>query len=324
MNNGQPVQRQFGLEVGGAVLDDFALFVASAREKVRTHPGRREPIIPEGAEDLRRLRRMVLGGLESTLHQLESEGYEHLIICPHGSTHFLPWHLLMQEETLLADRWAVTFLPSLELLRRRRDSEFGRTGAYALGMSFGGEAPHGQRALPDVPDELSQIASATGARALLDDEATEEALVRGLAEARWLHVATHGRHQVAAPAFQALFLAPHGASDGIINAYELLAHDLRGLELVTLSACESALGRFDIGDNLRGLPAALFQAGAQAIIGTLWEVNSAVSAFFFTKLYERLAAGDGRVEAFAAAQSATRERYPAFFHWAAFHYSGAW
>jgi CHAT domain len=42
--------------------------------------------------------------------------------------------------------------------------------------------------------------------------------------------------------------------------------------LVTLSACETALGRVDRADNLRGLPATLLAAGAEVVVGTLWPV----------------------------------------------------
>ncbi|WP_075024262.1 CHAT domain-containing protein [Actinomadura madurae] len=59
---------------------------------------------------------------------------------------------------------------------------------------------------------------------------------------------------------------------GRVFAHDILKTDLRGVELVTMSACESALGRFDINDNLHGLPAALLSAGAAAIVGCLWPV----------------------------------------------------
>ncbi|MFE5587174.1 CHAT domain-containing protein [Kitasatospora sp. NPDC056531] len=69
-------------------------------------------------------------------------------------------------------------------------------------------------------------------------------------------------HDAAAPAFQCLYLAPDQRSDGRLHAHELLGLELRGLDLVTLSACETALGRFDASDNPRGLPAALLLSGA--------------------------------------------------------------
>jgi len=194
----------------------------------------------------------------------------------------------------------------------------------AIGHTFKGNQPHSKRALPHVADELEQIRAACGAEILLDEAATEPAFARAAKEARWLHIATHGRNRTAAPAFQTVYLHPDADSDGRLCAYEVLAHDLRGVDLVTLSACETALGRIDISDNPRGLPACLFLAGASTIIGTLWEVNSEASALFFSTLYKRLAKGESKLAAFRTAQQVTRKQFPAYCHWGAFQYSGAW
>jgi len=99
---------------------------------------------------------------------------------------------------------------------------------------------------------------------------------------------------------------------------------LSQLHLVTLSACETALGRFDIGDNLRGLPAALLLGGASCLIGTLWAVDADASKFFFVTLYTTLNAGSSRLEAFATAQRATRRQFPRYQDWGAFYLIGQW
>ena len=91
-----------------------------------------------------------------------------------------------------------------------------------------------------------------------------------------------------------------------------------------MSSCESALGRFDLNDNLRGLPAAFLAAGASAVIGCLWPVDPDVATAFFATLYARLAQVPDRREAFRAAQVATHDRYPAYRDWGAFCFIGDW
>jgi CHAT domain-containing protein len=91
-----------------------------------------------------------------------------------------------------------------------------------------------------------------------------------------------------------------------------------------LSACETALGRVDVNDNLRGLQAFLFIAGAATIVSSLWPVADDVSAFFFEHFYTELAEQRTKLEAFGEAQRLTRARYPDPRHWGAFQYSGAW
>jgi CHAT domain-containing protein len=127
---------------------------------------------------------------------------------------------------------------------------------------------------------------------------------------------------VEAPAFQSLIVAgePGGYVD--LSAYELADWDLSGLELVTLGACETGLGRFDRGDNLRGLPAMLLLAGAESLVTTLWRVGSVSSRVFFERLHEERRNGASRLDAFAAAQRATRERHPEYRRWGAFTLMG--
>lgn len=107
-------------------------------------------------------------------------------------------------------------------------------------------------------------------------------------------------------------------------AHDVLQADLRGVELVTLSSCESSLGRFDLHDNPRGLSAAFLAAGAQAVIGCLWPVRPAVATEFFVALYRHLAADPDRRAAFRAAQIHTRALHPAYRDWGSFNYIGDW
>jgi CHAT domain-containing protein len=137
-------------------------------------------------------------------------------------------------------------------------------------------------------------------------------------------LATHGRHNVDAPAFHTLYLHPTAHTDGHLQAHELLGLDLSGLRLVTLSACETALGRFDRGDNLRGLPASFFLAGVQTLIGTLWRVRDTVSRDFFVAFYRFYLGGIPLLDAFVRAQRQTRSRYPQYRDWGAFYFAGDW
>lgn len=107
-------------------------------------------------------------------------------------------------------------------------------------------------------------------------------------------------------------------------AHELLGMDLRGLELVTLSACETALGRFDVADNLRGLTATLLRAGARAIVGTLWPVETGTSTDFFTAVYTELGRGTTIGRAYSVAQQTTRRVHPQYRDWGAFVLLGSW
>ncbi len=78
-----------------------------------------------------------------------------------------------------------------------------------------------------------------------------------------------------------------GVEDGILTAYEVSAMDLRGTELVVLSACNTGLGRIQAGEGVYGLCRAFQIAGAQTVVSTLWSVSDQVTAEMLSKLYNR-------------------------------------
>jgi hypothetical protein len=309
-----------------AMANPLAFTVDAIREGVERYPG----LSVADADVLESLDgdyRAYLGHLPEQLQVMKERGIDHLCIVPHGPLHYHPLHLIGTPGLILADDFAVTYLPNLYLLARRggagtirhRDREL-----TALGLSFFGGEPHGQAPLAQSIAEVTAVAAVFGRDPIVDDDATEAALHQALRSSRYVHLSTHGYHDIDAPAFQALLLTPTEDNNGVVHAYELAGLDLRGLELVTLSACETALGRFDRGDNLHGIPAALFRSGVETVIGTLWESEVHASELFFTELYKALSTGAGRLDAFRHAQLATRAAYPAYRDWGPFYLMGAW
>lgn len=262
-----------------------------------------------------------LVGFTQALAGWREQGKTHLVIWPHGPFHYLPFHLLGAGGQPIGQDWTVTQVPSLGFLHARVHPP-GR-GLVVFGTATGSPRFGLHRA--DVQEtHAAAVAAAMGTIAVIGPDATRRRLLAALAGARYAHIAAHGAHNEWAPWYQCLFLSPDGDDDGRVFAHDILQADLRGVELVTMSSCESALGRFDLNDNLRGLPAAFLAAGASAVIGCLWPVNPDAATAFFATLYARLAENPDRRAAFRAAQVATRDRYPAYRDWGAFCFIGDW
>ena len=96
-----------------------------------------------------------------------------------------------------------------------------------------------------------------------------------------------------------------GADDGILTAKEIAQLDLRGLDLVVLSACQTGLGEVT-GEGVFGLQRGFKKAGAQTLLMSLWSVNDQATKIMMTRFYDYLLAGKSKREAFLSAQNDLR------------------
>ena len=124
-------------------------------------------------------------------------------------------------------------------------------------------------------------------------------------------------------------LAQEGITDGILTAEKILGLNLRGTDMVVLSACDTGMGDVKNGEGVYGLRRAFTQAGAKSLVMSLWEVPDRETKELMVSFYKNLQSGKiNRAEALRDAALKQRQtvkfRYgndhP--YYWAAFVFLG--
>jgi len=207
--------------------------------------------------------------------------------------------------------------------------------------------------LPDLPsaaEEGREVVAALkdyfpGEPRLQDGTATKAALLNLARPPRIVYLSTHGfaslpnKLQVDDPllrcaiAFAGCNYVPDGgqteALPGWMTGAEVLQANLRGTELVVLSACQTGTGEQLYGQSPADLRHAFHLAGARAVVSSLWSVPDRATRDLMTA-FMQAPPGQDRAAALRAAQlkviqemrkSDVRHAHP--FFWAAFTLSGS-
>jgi CHAT domain-containing protein/Tfp pilus assembly protein PilF len=263
-------------------------------------------------------------GLQALLiAPLRNAGYlravQRLILVPDGVLNYVPFAALpTQGPRLLGDDFVISYLPAATALAKERINA--RNGGELLAM-----APSDSH-LPNAAPEVRSISLlfSSGSLAIAGKGATETRFKQVATEYDYIHLATHGNLNRNAPWLSSLQLQPDDQNDGRLELHEILGLQLHA-RLVTLSACETALGSgyftdTPAGDEFVGMTRAFLGAGSRAVLASLWTVNDDSTRDLMVRFYRNLQEADSP-DALAKAQRELRRanvRYSAPYYWAAF------
>ncbi len=291
-------------------------------------------------------------------------GKDRLLIAPDGPLYLLPFEALLTDAKASGDqgfrdlpyllrRFAVSYIPSASVLRGLRAARPAPANGRAAKRFVGFADPMIPPGMPAAPDmalmtrgsgsqageprlerltesgrEVERIAKLfppstvalyTGASATEDNVKANAAL----RTARQVDFATHGVLNEARPELSSLELTPSRGSDGRLTVYEIFNLQLDA-DLVTLSACDTGLGKEVSGEGVVGMTRAFFYAGARSLVVSLWPVVDRSTSNLMFDFYRYLGDSEEKAQALRRAKLAMIQsgKYAEPYYWAPFVLSG--
>lgn len=256
---------------------------------------------------------------------------KNLIIIPTGRLGTIPFEALItsnkskngsgyQQKPYLINKYSISYEYSSTLFYNKKGAANTSTSALLC-------APVNFEKLPDLPGTKSEVSSieeilkkqSVNSEVYFEKDANESLFKSsGIQSHKYIHLATHGVVDELNPELSQIFLNPGSSDDGSLYSGEI--YNLKvNADLVTLSACETGLGKISKGEGIIGLSRALVYSGANNIVVSLWSVADQSTSDLMIDFYDDI---DNNSYAMALQNSKRKmiqtEKYSEPFYWAPF------
>ena len=283
----------------------FIFYITNKDFKVYDYP--KSEKLSRLANELRNgIKYRVNTGFDDAAYQLYQQlippigkGISKLIILPDGILGTIPFEaLLTQDPSLSSHRYliqdyAVSYDYAASLFINKSSSAPGQVSGIFLSAPVSFE--NNELKMPTLPGSEKEVQEIRYLFLSKEDkptlcvksEASETAVKSDqLASYRFLHFATHGIVNEAKPELSRIFLTPDPRQDGSLYSGEIYNLKINA-ELVTLSACETGLGKVEKGEGIIGLSRSLTYAGAKNLVVSLWQVSDASTSELMIDFYKQ-------------------------------------
>jgi CHAT domain-containing protein len=287
----------------------------------------------------------------------EQKLLDRVIIIPDGILHWLPFETLQDSsKSLLVERKTISYTPAstvLYVLRNPANSHRDRRTLLAVGdvpyQNQGNASaeiakPSGleQRVLrgmsdlfgtrlydlPETKEEVLDIKSILrDGTVLLGPDATETAFkAQRLQDFKIIHLAAHGFSDSQFPERSGLVLGVDktDSDDGLLQVREIMG--LRfDADLITLSACDTGVGKLQGEEGVTDLAEAFLVSGAKSVVASLWSADDTFTHALMDRFYAHIVEGQDQASALRSAKLDLLAKYGkqvSPYYWAAFILTG--
>jgi CHAT domain-containing protein/Tfp pilus assembly protein PilF len=257
-----------------------------------------------------------------------------LLICPDGPLHAVPFSALaINKHNYLIEKKPLSYVLSATVYAELSKNNIPLSPSIRL-AAFGDPVYSTQNGdlgpLPYTRLEVEGLkALYQNAGIFLGADATEHEAKSIGKDVSLIHFACHGILDERFPLNSALALTMADNVDdeqenGFFQAWEIFEGLRINADLVTLSACETGLGKEMGGEGLIGLTRAFQYAGARSVLSSLWSVSDESTALLMKNFYSNLKRGKTKAEALRLAQvdMVKSKNYSHPFYWAGFILNG--
>jgi len=245
-----------------------------------------------------------------------------LVFVPDGALRTVPMAALFDGRQYLIEKFSIVSTPGLSLTDSR-PIELASPQILLNGLS---DSVQGFEALPAVEAELKAIQNLYGGKVLENENFMSHAVKKELEVTPYtlVHIATHGKIE---PNVRDSFLLTYDGKITIDDLEDYIGfgrYRVKGLELLTLSACETAVGDDRAALGLAGIA---LKAGARSALATLWSISDDATSTLIPVFYRHLnQPNTSKAKALQTAQlsliHSEKYRHPGF--WAPFLLIGNW
>jgi CHAT domain-containing protein len=254
----------------------------------------------------------------------EISSKKRLVIIPNGVLYYIPFQVLGYAENdslfhFLIEDFEILYTSELNF-SEDEETDFNRK-IYAMGNA--------DSTLPYAEKEVIEIKSIyPDAMVYVRDSATRDKVINIPVEYNILHLATHGILDYNSFENSYLIMAEskEGAEDGKLSINDIYQiTNLSTYDMVTLSACETAV-TFEM---IEGWPvttaSAFLDLGVVTVIASLWSVDDEATNILMKNFYENLKSM-GKLEAlhYAQIEMIQNSEYSHPYYWAPFLLIGDW
>ncbi len=276
----------------------------------------------------------VLKNLSSELYKtlidpIVKSDTKHLIIAADGFLHYLPFEVLYNGSQYNIEQYSFSYANSASLLSQLKSKpHFQNKKLLAFAPNFPASNNNNTQlqSLPNNKKEVASILNFFDGKSLINEEASLKNFKTMLDKYGIVHLATHAIVDNADPEYSYLAFSVNENEENTMYVNDLYATNINA-NLVTLSACETGLGKLQKGEGMISLSRAFFYAGASSIAHTLWKVNDNASSKIMEGFYKELAEGKPKDQALRNAKlnfidTNNDNNYSHPYYWAGFVISG--